>query len=147
MSDGTNEPVTVAVSDADLGAAKPVAKPEPTERERREWNARNITVRHAEVTACGHKLDMHHAPTQQNCDFCWEVFFSIALNAQGVAALHKLLQDEDRQGLESRFGKKFTRQFGKYLQWQLMQEVPDNVKPQPELGEGILSVKEELLEE
>jgi hypothetical protein len=124
------EPVTVTLQDADLGASKPVPvdKPEPKR-----------TLEHSIVKACGHSIDLRHPPTQANCEDCWEAFLTLSVD---TSALHKILTEQGRAGMERLLGKKFVKHFGKFLQRQLK---PSIEVPQVESGiEGsILNINAE----
>src|ERR1019366_58410 len=107
-----------AMVDTDLGASKPVPQPEPTLKQVREWRAANFTVRHSTVNACGHKIDLRIPPS--NCEDCWTAFFSVS--PEGVASVHNLLLEGGTKAVIAMHGKKFTRQFGRFLQKKLLSQ-------------------------
>lgn len=113
-----SEPATIA--SPDLGAAKPIKPPEPTEREKRAWRAQNFTVKHSTVIACGHKIDLRHMPSNANCPDCWEAFFSVS--PEGVEQVHQMLLNGGTQSVVRVFGKKFTKWFGAFLRKKLLTE-------------------------
>jgi hypothetical protein len=104
----------------DLGAAKPVEQPKPTEKEAREWRGRNFTVRTPVVIACGHSLNLRSFPSHSNCLSCWEAFLSN--NPEGVDQVHKLLMEQGTQGVTKLYGKKLVKMFGVFLRKQLLQQ-------------------------
>jgi hypothetical protein len=98
------------VTDADLGAGRPIKQEEPKAR----------PLQHAIVKACGHKLDIQHVPTQSNCEDCWRAYFSLRFDDAGVGQLHRMLVEDGRIGMERVLGKKFVRAFGRFLQQRLL---------------------------
>ena len=91
---------------------KPPEKKQPISRkELGQLRKRFITVQHAIVKACGHKLNPYDTP-KNNCMGCWEAHFM-----NGVIDLpyiHKLL-DADPEGVEVQFGKKFVKMLRRYV--------------------------------
>jgi hypothetical protein len=108
------------LTDADLGASKPLPEPKPTLAQVRAWRAANFTVKHSTVNACGHKLDLSHYPSNSNCWDCWEAFFSVS--PDGVASVHNLLLDGGTKAVIAMHGAKFTKMFGKFLQKKLLSQ-------------------------
>ena len=107
------------VDSADLGASKPIPEKKPTSKEIGEYRNRHFTVRHSTVVACGHKIDLRQYPSNANCWDCWEAFFSVS--PEGVAQVHQMLMEGGTQEVTRRFGSKFVKKFGKFLQKQLLQ--------------------------
>ena len=135
------DPTSVTLVDADLGASKPVPQPEPTLKQVREWRAANFTVRHSIVNACGHKIDLRVPPS--NCEDCWTAFFSVS--PEGVASVHNLLLEGGTKAVIAMHGKKFTRQFGRFLQKKLLKEYASPAVQAASGIEGsIMSIKEEI---
>ncbi len=98
------------IETADLGASKPVPVVQPKP---------NYTVKHQTVVACDHKLEAGHFPRHANCEDCWFALFETT--PDGVASVHDLLLKEGSKAVEAMHGKKFLKQFGKYLQKKLLQ--------------------------
>ena len=133
--------VSVALADADLGAAKPIERPTPTSKEISEYRARYFTVRHSTVVACGHKIDVRHFPTQSNCPSCWEAFFE--LNPEGVAASHDILLNQGTKTLIAMHGKKFIKMLGEHLRKKLLQMASPKVQASSGIEGSVMSIAEE----
>ena len=127
---------------ADLGASKPIAETKPTLKQVREWRARNFTVRHSTVNACGHKLDLGHFPKHANCWPCWEAFFSVS--PEGVASVHNLLLTGGTKAVIAMHGSKFTKMFGRFLREKLLKEyASQEVQAASGIEGSIMNVTEE----
>lgn len=81
-----------------------------------------ITSKHGTVRACGHKFDPKSTPRMKNCEDCWTAYFMTAVD---TAAVHDDMMKGGKRHLESVYGKTFTKEFGKFLQAQFMQEIND----------------------
>lgn len=75
----------------------------------------HLTIQHSTVTACGHKFVQTKQPNN-NCPDCWSAFFRLV---QNVEDLHGILAKQGTKGLTTKFGRRFVKQFGKYLQMEL----------------------------
>lgn len=115
-----DEAVTVTVPEsADLETPTKVEEvKKPTRKEIGEWRARNFTIRHATVVACGHKLDLRQFPHEAHCFDCWYAF--LESNPDGVASVHELLQQGGTKAVEAMHGKKFVKMYGRYIQTKLL---------------------------
>ena len=133
------------VDSADLGASKPIPEKKPTSKEIGEYRNRHFTVRHSTVVACGHKIDLRQYPSNANCWDCWEAFFSVS--PEGVAQVHQMLMEGGTQEVTRRFGSKFVKKFGKFLQKQLLQAAQQRheqaVERATSIEGGIMDVKAE----
>jgi hypothetical protein len=96
------------LQDADLGASKPVPYPQFKQK----------PVQHPTVTACGHKLPAGHFPAQANCYFCW--YALLESNPQALAQVHNILTEQGTPALERMYGRKFVKQFARYLREKLL---------------------------
>ena len=141
-------PVSVTsanIDSADLGASKPIPEKKPTSKEIGEYRNRHFTVRHSTVVACGHKIDLRQYPSNANCWDCWEAFFSVS--PEGVAQVHQMLMEGGTQEVTRRFGSKFVKKFGKFLQKQLLQAAQQRheqaVERATSIEGGIMDVKAE----
>jgi hypothetical protein len=136
------------MNDADLGASKPVPKPEPTESEIKEWRARNFTVKHSTVVACGHRLEAGHFPKHANCWDCWYAMFETS--PDGVASVHDLLMKEGSKAVAAMHGKKFLAAFGKYLRNKLLLQASPEVQAasglEPTIEGAVLDIGAERME-
>lgn len=83
----------------------------------------HLTVHHSTVTACGHRFNNAKQPNN-NCPDCWSAFFKLVANFED---LHGTLTKEGTKGLTAKFGSKFVKQFGKYLQTELPSTQGENL--------------------
>lgn len=128
QEEAVNDIVTLPET-ADIAAPTKVEEvKKPTRKEIGEWRARNFTVRHATVIACGHKLDLRQIPNT-HCFDCWYAF--LESNPEGVASVHELIQQGGTKALEAMHGKKFVNMYGKYIQEKLF-GLRAVTEPQPE---------------
>lgn len=110
---------TEETKSADLSAStKPAEEHKPTRKEIGEWRARNFTMRHPEVTACGHKLNLRQFPRHANCFDCWEAF--LEYNPESVASVHDLLLNSGIKAVTAMHGKQFSHMFDLYLRKKLL---------------------------
>jgi len=97
----------------DLSVATAVPQEAPQRLSRKgvgQLRRRHLTVNHSTVTACGDKFTGRVPST--NCFWCWDAFFKTSAN---LADLHTELQTAGKKGLESRYGTKFVKMFGRVL--------------------------------
>ena len=83
----------------------------------------HLTVHHSTVTACGHRFNNAKQPSN-NCPDCWSAFWKLVAN---IDVLHDILSKEGTKGLTAKFGAKFVKQFGKYLQTELPSTQGENL--------------------
>jgi len=140
----------VELQDADLGAGKPVqTEHKPTEREIRAWRAANWTVKHPIVKACGHRIDLRHAPRHANCKHCWQALFEVGFNAQEMERLHNLLMNAGSKFVVKLYGKKFLQAFGAWLKEKLLRQASpetqaaSGLEPVQTIEGGTLDIKAE----
>jgi len=90
---------------------KPPEKKTISRKELGQLRKQYMTIQHAIVKSCGHKLNPYDPP-KNNCIGCWEAHFM-----NGVIDLpyiHKLL-DADPEGVEVQFGSKFVKMLRRYV--------------------------------
>lgn len=94
------------------GPAKEAPKPPKlSEKDLRNLRRQFMTVRLAEVAACGHKFDSRRPPNG-NCPDCWYAFFKTAVD---LGALHNELTEVGSKGLINKYGKKYVKYFHHFL--------------------------------
>ena len=130
------------LTDADLGASKPIPEPKPTLAQVKAWRNTNFTVKHSTVNACGHKIDLRHFPSNANCEDCWEAFFSVS--PEGVASVHDLLLKDGTKAVIAMHGAKFTKWFGKFLQKKLLSQYRATEGYASGIEGSVMDIKEEV---
>lgn len=93
-------------------------KPTLTKKQLGELRRAYITMVYGTVRACGHKFDPKRQP-KNNCQSCWEAYFMAAVD---TAAIHDDFQKGGKARLRSVYGDKFTKNFGIFLENQLLKE-------------------------
>lgn len=138
---------TATLEGADLGAAKPMPQPKPTDREIREWRSTNFTVRHQTVKACGHKIDLRHEPKHANCKYCWQALFEVGFNEEEMSRLHQLLMTAGSKGVITIYGKKFLKAFGAWMKEKLLRQASPEVQAasglEPTIEGAVLDIRTE----
>src|ERR1039458_7114898 len=99
-------PAQPPMGSPDLGASKPVRHFTPS-----------VTVKHARVSACGHKFEAGHLPRKSNCEDCWFALFETDPEVAQYA--HRIILADGAKSVTARLGAKFTKRFGKYMQKKL----------------------------
>lgn len=72
-----------------------------------------FTKQHGTVKACGHRFDPSRTPRMTNCSDCWEAYFQTAVD---TAAIHDDLLKGGPALLTKKYGKTFTKEFGRFLE-------------------------------
>lgn len=117
----------------DLSAATSVPQV-PQKLSRKEigqLRRRHLTVVNSTVTACGHKFSNRVPST--NCFWCYQAYFKTCADLDEI---HQQLRVGGRQVLTAKYGKKFVKMFGQFLNDELLPEVCPCNECQPRQQKG-----------
>ena len=94
------------------GQHDPIVPPQMTRQVWKQMMRMHFTIRRGRAQPCGHKINIEADP-RNNCENCWFTYFNNNKTMTEIA--DDCFQNAGRDILERSRGKKFTRQFMRFM--------------------------------